>query len=62
MKLGGGEIADGHRNGIPAGLLAQPGDHGRGQIDPLYSYAALTERQRDATGADAQLERLAVAG
>ncbi len=59
---GGGEVADGDADGVAAGLGAQPGHHGPGQVDAVHRDAAAGQRQRDAPGPDAQFQRPALAG
>jgi hypothetical protein len=59
---GGGEVSDGHADGVAAGLGAQPGHHGPGQVDAVHRHAAAGQRQRDPAGPDAQLQRPAAAG
>ena len=56
------EVADRDLDLLPAGLLAQLGDHRLGEVDPVHADAALRERQRDPAGADPELERRSVAG
>ena len=46
---------------LRARLGAQPRDHRLGEVDPVHRHAARGERQRDPAGADAELERGAVA-
>ncbi len=47
---------------VAAGLGAQPGHHGPGQVDAVHRDAAAGQRQRDAPGPDAQFQRPALAG
>ena len=57
-----GEVADRHADPLRAGLRTQSRHHRLGQIDPVHRYAALRERQRDPSRADAELERGTAAG
>jgi hypothetical protein len=54
---GGGEVADGHGDVLAARLGPELGDHGRRQVDAVHPHAPAAERDGDAAGADAQLER-----
>jgi hypothetical protein len=58
----GGEVADRRAHAVGAGLGAQPIDHRRRQVDALHGNTAFAQRQRDPSGADAELEGGAVAG
>ena len=51
-----GEVADARRDALATRLRPQPLKHRLGGIDPVDLEAALGERQRDPSGADAQLE------
>ncbi len=55
------EVADRYLDVFTARLRPQLSDHRLRQVDAVHSDATLTERQRDAAGADAELERSAVA-
>ena len=57
VHRGGGDVADGDRDSLAAGLGAQPGHHGPGQVDAVHFHAAAGQRQRDPPGPDAQLQR-----
>ena len=59
---GRGEVADRDADLVGARLRLQPRDHRRREVDAVHADAAPGERQRDAAGADAELERGAVAG
>ncbi|ESQ00717.1 hypothetical protein B591_05149 [Streptomyces sp. GBA 94-10 4N24] len=46
---------------LAAGLLAQAGHHGAGEVDAAHGDAARAERQSGPSGADGELQRLAAA-
>ena len=56
------EVADRDADLLSARLRAQSLDHRGREIDAVHANAALRERQRDAAGADPELERGTVAG
>ena len=62
LDRGRGEIADRHADVLGARLRPQSRDHRRREVDAVHADAALPERESDAPGADAELERGAVAG
>jgi len=49
-------VADRHRDRVGTGLGAQLLDHVRGELDAVHLDAARDERERDASGADGELE------
>ena len=53
------EVTDRDSDLLRIRLRAQPRDHRRGEVDPVHTQAALRQRDRDAAGADAQLEHRA---
>jgi hypothetical protein len=53
----GGEVADRYPNLFGAWLGSEPREHRPGQVDAVYRHPQPRERQRDAPGADAKLER-----
>ena len=58
---GRGEVADRDADRLAAGLGSQSFDHRGREVDAVHANAALRQRQRDAPGADPELERGAVA-
>ena len=57
-----GEVADRHRDGVAAGLLAELRDHVGREVDALDGDPAGRERKPDPAGADGELERRPVGG
>ena len=55
------EVADRDADLLRARLRAQSFDHRGREVDAVHANAALRERQRDAAGADPELERGTVA-
>src|SRR5919201_2011281 len=51
------EVADRHPDLLRARLFAQPRDHRLREVDAVNAHATLRERERDASGADPELER-----
>jgi len=56
VDSGGGGVANGDADVLGAGLCLQSFNHRRGEINAMHAHAPLTERQRDAASADAELE------
>jgi hypothetical protein len=52
----GREVADRHVDVVGPRLRAQPRDHRLRKVDPAHADTAPGQRQRDPTGADAELE------
>ncbi len=57
-----GKVADRHRHGVAVGLLSELRHHRAGRIDTVHVETPANQRQRDAPGADPQLQNATAAG